>query len=102
MNELPGGRDAWISGWISETERLSRVATRIEEARRNKVIELDLSGQGLTQWPEALEQLTQLQVLDLSGNRLTAVPEAFRHLESLQGLYLHDNTALDLPVEVLG
>jgi hypothetical protein len=49
-----------------------------------------------------LEQLTQLQELDLTGNQLTALPEALRHLKSLKALYLHENTALGLPIEVLG
>jgi internalin A len=63
---------------------------------------LNLAGNQLTVVPEVLGQLTQLQVLNLAGNRLTAVPEAFRHLTSLQELYLHENTALGLPIEVLG
>jgi internalin A len=63
---------------------------------------LNLAGNRLTVVPEVLGQLTQLQVLNLAGNRLTAVPEAFRHLTSLQELYLHENTALGLPIEVLG
>jgi internalin A len=46
--------------------------------------------------------LTHLQKLDLSRNHLTSVPVVFRHLQSLEELYLHENTALGLPMEVLG
>ena len=63
---------------------------------------LALADNQLTAVPKALGQLTQLQELDLAGNQLTAVPEVLRHLTSLQELYLHENTALGLPMEVLG
>src|SRR5262249_44627924 len=56
----------------------------IRRARRNKAVTLDLSGKGLTQLPESLGQLTQLQRLDLSRNQLTAVPEALGQLSQLQ------------------
>jgi internalin A len=101
------------------------LSARIEEARKSKATELDLSGEGLSQLPESLGQLSQLQQLDLDGNQLTAVPEAlgqlsqlqqldlngnqltavpetFQHLTSLQEFYLHGNEALGLPMEVLG
>ena len=50
------------------------LSARIEEARKSKATELDLSGEGLSQLPESLGQLSQLQQLDLSDNQLTAVP----------------------------
>src|SRR5437762_3528963 len=101
------------------------LSARIEEARKSKATELDLSGEELSQLPEALGQLSQLQqlylhsnqltavpeglgqlsqlqVLRLDGNQLTAVPETFQRLTSLQDLYLHGNEALGLPLEVLG
>jgi Leucine-rich repeat (LRR) protein len=74
----------------------------IEEARKSKATVLDLSGEGLSQLPESLGQLSQLQQLRLDGNQLAAVPEMFPHLTSLQELYLHGNKALGLPMEVLG
>jgi internalin A len=78
------------------------LSARIEEARKSKATELDLSGERLSQLPEALGQLSQLQWLYLHGNQLTTVPETFQHLTSLRDLYLHGNEALGLPVEVLG
>ena len=53
------------------------LCVRLEEARRNRATALNLSDQGLTQVPAALEQLTHLQALDLSCNQLTTVPEVF-------------------------
>ena len=94
MDKQTGGRGKRISD--------RSLSTRIEEACRSRATGLDLSGQGLTQLPEALGQLSQLQQLNLSNNQLTAVPEALRYLTSLKELYLHGNTALDLPTEVLG
>jgi Leucine-rich repeat (LRR) protein len=64
------------------------LSARIGAAPRGRATALDLSGLGLTQWPEALGPLTALQMLNLADNQLTALPEAFRHLESLQRLYL--------------
>jgi internalin A len=47
----------------------------IENIRRLGIQELDLSGMRLTELPESIGQLTQLQRLNLSHNKLTAVPE---------------------------
>lgn len=44
---------------------------RIEAARLEVATELDLSGMGLTELPETIGSLTQLQTLDLAGNELT-------------------------------
>ncbi|ALF52156.1 hypothetical protein ACX27_03690 [Nostoc piscinale CENA21] len=49
---------------------------RIEQARREDAVELDLSNMGLTEVPEAIANLTQLQTLNLSNNQLTELSEA--------------------------
>ena len=55
---------------------------KIEAARKSGVTELDLSNgydekkPKLTELPESLAQLTQLQSLNLSDNQLTALPES--------------------------
>ncbi len=77
---------------------------KIEEARRSGAKELDLSGRydgkdkdKLTELPESLGQLTQLQTLNLSGNRLTALPESLGQLTQLQSLHLSNNQLAALP-----
>jgi hypothetical protein len=64
---------------------------RIEKARREGAIELDLSNMKLTEVPEAIASLTKLQNLDLSRNQLTELPEAIASLTQLQTL---DHTLL--------
>jgi Leucine-rich repeat (LRR) protein len=68
-----------------EDRRMSKksLSARIEDARKSKAAELDLSREGLSQLPKSLGQLSQLQQLDLSGNQLTAVPEVLGQLSRL-------------------
>lgn len=58
----------------------------IEAARQEGATKLDLSYMGLTEVPEAIASLTQLQSLDLSSNQLTKVPEAIAALTNLRYL----------------
>jgi Leucine-rich repeat (LRR) protein len=67
------------------------VERKIEEARQSGLDRLDLSGENLTEWPEALGALTQLQSLDLSFNKLGALPESLALLTQLQSLDLSNN-----------
>ncbi len=85
-----------------EAEKAFRKAERkIKEARRTGAKELHLSVMGLTELPESLGQLTQLQSLHLSSNQLTALPESLGQLTQLQTLDLFDNQLTALP-ESLG
>lgn len=78
---------------------------KIEAARRLGAKELDLSvkwneedeSKRLTELPESLGQLTQLQSLDLSRNQLTALPEWLGQLTQLRTLYVHNNQLTALP-----
>ncbi|MDI6768214.1 MAG: COR domain-containing protein [Anaerolineales bacterium] len=83
---------------------------KIQQALRSDATELDLSinestshinYQLLTELPESVEQLTQLQSLDLSNNLLSALPESLGQLTQLQSLYLGGNQLTALP-ESLG
>lgn len=77
--------------WYLEAER------RIEEARQSGATELDLSGLNLTEVPEAISSLTQLQTLKLSYNLLTEISEAIASLNQLKTLNLSDNQLTELP-----
>jgi Leucine-rich repeat (LRR) protein len=59
---------------------------RIEEARQAGTIKLDLSNLKLTEVPEAITSLKQLESLNLSINQLTEIPEAIASLKQLQSL----------------
>ena len=74
---------------------------RIEATRRSGKTELDLSDLELTELPESLGQLAQLQRLDVDNNQLTALPESLGQLAQLQTLDLDNNQLTALP-ESLG
>ena len=78
----------------------TRVATLIEEARKNQATTLHLSDQNLTELPESIGQLTQLQTLDLSSNQLTKLPESIGRLTQLQSLDLWANQLTQFPESI--
>jgi internalin A len=93
---------------MAQDEAYRIAEQKIEEARRLVATELDLSvsygaseSERLTELPESLGRLTQLQSLNLSGNRLTALPESLRQLTQLRSLDL-TSTALTALPEWLG
>ena len=69
---------------MAADEAYRQAEERIERARREKATTLDLSGIRLTELPNSLGQLTQLQSLDVSGNQLTTLPEWLGQLTQLQ------------------
>ena len=60
----------------------------IEQAAQSDEIILNLSGQGITELPEEIRQLSNLQTLDLRRNRLSTLSESFGELMNLQTLDL--------------
>ncbi|MEW5938527.1 MAG: COR domain-containing protein [Chloroflexota bacterium] len=76
---------------------------KIQEALKSGETKLDLRGgpfigsPKLTDLPESLWQLTQLQELDLSDNQLRTLPESLGQLTQLQELDLSDNQLRALP-----
>jgi len=69
----------------------------LEEARRNNTTVLDLSERGITELPEEIACLTNLQRLSLSFNRLTHLSEAVANFNDLRYLYLENNQLTHLP-----
>ncbi|UKO97556.1 COR domain-containing protein [Nostoc sp. UHCC 0870] len=72
----------------------------IEQANRDKVTELNLSGQRLKTLPPEIGQLTNLQTLYLSSNQLSSLPPEFGQLTNLQSLHLGGNQLSSLPPEI--
>ena len=70
---------------------------KIEEARRSEATGLSLSFVTLTELPESLRELTQLQSLNLSGNQLTGLPEWLGEHTQLQSLDISHNQLTELP-----
>jgi Leucine-rich repeat (LRR) protein len=82
---------------MARDETYQEAERRIEAARQENTIQLDLSGLWLTELPETIASLTQLQTLNLSGNQLTELPETIASLTQLQKLYLSSNQLTELP-----
>ena len=72
----------------------------IEQAAKDKVTELDLSGKDLTMLPAEIGQLTNLSRLSLYSNQLTTLPKEIGQLTNLSELYLHFNQLTTLPKEI--
>ncbi len=78
-----------------------KAKNRIQRAKQKGATKLDLSRLNLSELPEDISQLTQLQELNLHSNQLTALPESLGQFSQLQQLYLGANQLTALP-EALG
>jgi len=81
-------------------DELSEASVLIEEARQNRATELDLSLLGLTELPEDVGQLSQLQSLYLDSNQLSELPASIGQLSQLQRLDLSNNQLSELPASI--
>ncbi|MEG3987745.1 leucine-rich repeat domain-containing protein, partial [Microcoleus sp. S28C3] len=61
---------------------------------------LNLGGNQITAIPEAIWQLSNLTQLDLRGNQITAIPEELCQLSNLTQLDLRDNQITSIPEEL--
>ncbi len=81
---------------MARDEAYRKAEQKVEEALRSGATELYLCRMNLTELPESLGQLTQLQTLDLSCNQLTALPDSLGGLTELKLLDLSHNRLLGL------
>lgn len=84
------------------TGQKSPMFTSIEEAMQNpeEVVNLNLSGQGLTAVPPEIAQFKNLTYLNLSQNDLTELPSFLFDLVELTTLYLSHNKIRVIPEEL--
>ncbi|MEK8020280.1 MAG: hypothetical protein VSS75_025690, partial [Candidatus Parabeggiatoa sp.] len=62
------------------------------KCKNGHVTELDLHNKRLSNFPESIEQLSQLEKLNLSNNELSgSIPESIGNLRQLERLYLNNN-----------
>ena len=87
------------AGWEEKSPKLTELPETLGQLKQLQ--SLNLSRKQLTALPEWLGQLTQLRELNLSNNQLTALPESLGQLTQLQSLDLSSNQLTALP-ESLG
>jgi hypothetical protein len=85
---------------MPQDEAYLEAAQLIESARQEGSIELNLDRLGLTELPESIGSLRQLQSLDLSRNNLTEIPESIGSLRQLQSLDLSRNNLTEIPESI--
>jgi len=69
----------------------------IDKAAREGATTLDLSGKGITEIPECIGQLTNLQQLSFADNQITEIPEFIGHLSNLKKLIIGKNEITEIP-----
>ncbi|BAY98896.1 Miro domain-containing protein [Tolypothrix tenuis PCC 7101] len=72
----------------------------IEEAARNSVTELNLSGYGLTILPPEIGKLSNLRSLNIRENQLSSLPSEIGKLSNLRSLNLSSNQLSSLAGEI--
>jgi internalin A len=78
-----------------------RALLRIQDAKAENSIYLDLSWFSLTEFPAEILDLQQLLILNLSHNNLTQVPETIGYMKNLTELDLRSNDLTSLPATIL-
>lgn len=73
-----------------------------EIGQLNNLTRLYLRGNQLSELTSEVGQLVNLRELDLRGNQLSGLPKPIIDLKKLRTLLLHDNSGLNLPINILG
>jgi len=84
-----GANELDLRGYDDELSKLTELPESMGQL--TQLESLNLSGNHLRSLPESMGQLTQLQSLDLSGNQLRSLPESLGLLTALKQLYIHHN-----------
>ncbi|XP_071441503.1 leucine-rich repeat-containing protein 58 [Hetaerina americana] len=69
-------------------------------ANITSLMELNLSGNNLSVFPEQILEIPSLKYLFLGGNRMTEIPQEIWKLHSLQVLYMGGNQLTEIPASV--
>lgn len=85
---------------MARDEAYREAEEKIEEARRSGATQLDLSEMELTELPESLGHLTQLQMLHINRNQLTTLPGSLGQLSQLEFLSFARNRLSSFPESV--
>jgi Leucine-rich repeat (LRR) protein len=75
--------------------KLAAVSPRLAELA-GSLVRLDLSDNGLTEFPAAVCELTGLRTLELYKNKIKTVPDAIAKLTALRSLNLFNNNIMKL------
>jgi internalin A len=86
--------------YLSFEQRTEKALQRIEECKRTRATEMDLSGLGLIEVPEELRKLKWLTSLYLHDNYLKSLPDWIGELKSLIILDLYYNNLESLPSSI--
>jgi Leucine-rich repeat (LRR) protein len=73
----------------------------IEKANSEKSKELNLSGLGLTSFPEEIFNLKNLETLKLMNNKIDRIPDRITELKKLKHLYLFNNKIRSISEKLL-
>jgi len=85
---------------MTSADTIRFIKEKIESAQRTRATQLDLSYNDITDLPEAIVNLTQLESLDLRGSHLTQLPESIGNLTRLKSLNLYGNKLTKLPESI--
>ena len=78
-------------------QAFEKAKQKIEQTRRDGATELDLSSMGLSEIPESIGQLSELQSLSLSDNNFLRLPTALNRLTELKTLRLCRSGQTEFP-----
>lgn len=95
-----GGRYEEFLQNVEERKISSEVSEVIKHTISTSSTELNLKGQGLTDLPLEVFQISTLTKLDVSYNRLTQLPPTIKQLTNLKELNLSFNELAYLPPEI--